>query len=651
MIACLGIACLVLILGGLLVGAAPPPRPATFYGPVKINGANPPLWVTVEALIGGVPYASTGVRQVGADMVYAIDVPGDTDEPGKQGGGPGDTIQFRVGGLICDQTAIWQEGTYQNLPLTATGALPTATPTPTQPPSPTPTNTLIPTDTPIPTNTPIVTPAPTSVDFTPANTTVKDTYISEWDPNTNFGTAEKRFRIRVYGPAFKGLLYFDTYSIPSDARVTSASLHLYLDNYDDGKGLTTVTIHKVLTDWDDQQATWNHRLTGISWSSPGCSGASDRSATPSNVLEVSKVSTWYVWDITTLVQEWVWNPSSNKGMLLVGSTWRDLRFNSGDDTARQPYLHVEYTPGGSPPPTSSVTPSPSPSAQPTDIIVEIRNPTSGGYEAYISSMYPTTNYVNQLRVYGPGVNRSLLKFPDVSQIPTGAEIISATLKLTTSNYNDGKTWGLDVGAYRVKRYWDARWVTWQEATTGSPWRVAGCDGPPEDRDPMPVDVQTLQEVSTGTKPYERVSYRWNVRDIVQAWVDDPASRDAGLMLMSLDGPYRNIGFWSSSYLGDAGRDLHPVLIVRWRPRSPTPTPSPTTSPTPSSGSIEGTIYFDRNRNGSRDVGENGVLGVTVQLLSGSTVVLQKNTPGSGMYRFDDIAAGSFAVRVLFPTGG
>lgn len=646
MVAFLAIACAVLVLSGLLVGAAPPPRPATFYGTVKVNGANPPTWVTVEAQIGGVTYATAPVRAVGNDVVYLIDVPGDRDDqPGKQGGVAGDTIQFRVGGLLCAQTEVWQEARYQQLNLTATGALPTATLTQTPSPTATPTQTPAVTATPTPTNTPSVTAAPTTVDLTPFNTTVRDTYINEWEPNRNYGTGPDRFRIRVYGPHSRGLVYFDTSAIPTNARVTSARLNVYLDNYDDGKGPTIVSIYKVLADWNDTQATWNHRLTGVPWASPGCTGTSDRSATVASSLQVNNVSTWYAWDVTSLVQEWVRNPADNKGMLLVNSTFRDLRFHSGDEPSRPPFLRVEYGPGD-PSPTSS----PTPSAPPTGNVPEIQNPTRGGNEAYISSVNPTANYVNQLRVYGPGVYRSLLKFPGVAQIPAGSQVLSATLRLTASNYNDGRDWSLDVGAYLVNRYWEASQVTWNMASAAVPWGLAGCNSVPEDRAVMPVDTQTLKAVSTGTKPAERKTYTWNVTGIVQAWVNDANSRDAGMLLMASSGPYRDIGFWSSSYMSEQGRDLHPLLTVHWAAPAPTATPTPTFTPTPSAGTVRGTVYYDRNRNGQRDAGELGVLGATVQLLSGSVVVLQQNTPGGGNYQFDNVLAGAFTVRVLLSPG-
>lgn len=68
--------------------------------------------------------------------------------------------------------------------------------------------------------------------------------------------------------------------------------------------------------------------------------------------------------------------------------------------------------------------------------------------------------------------------------------------------------------------------------------------------------------------------------------------------------------------------------------------------TTGSGSIGDTVYFDKNGNGSRDTGEPGIPGVTVELLDDAGKVLAtKVTDASGQYSFTGLAAGSYSVRV------
>lgn len=635
-LACVAFACMAL--GGLWVEAAPP-RPSSFYGTVKVNGVNPPTWVSVEAWIDGVRYASAPVQIAGVDTVYALDVPGDVPElPGsKQGGTTGEAIQFRVGGLICSQGASWQEGTHTNLNLTATGVLPTATPTDTVVPTDTPTITMTPTETPAVTSTPVI------VNLGPANTTVKDTYLDEWVPDANRGGAGS-IRLISYGSSFRPMIYFDTSSIPTNATVIQATLNLYLSDYEHNNHMTpNVSVHRVLIDWEELQATWNHRLTGVSWGSAGCSSTADRDAMPVSSTLIGGVNSWYQWPLTSLVQEWVWGPSDNKGIILMSTDWRDLRFHSVDSGHNMPYLRVEYLVGASPGPTTTVTPTETPSVEPSPELLEIRD---ASQDSFISNFAQeaTQNFENcGLRVQaGYALKRSLLDF-DVSAVPSGSEIVSATLRLTASNLDDGHTdRTMPISAYLVNRRWVANQVTWQEAETGAGWILPGCDSVPGDRSGTASGTTTVLEPSTGTHPWQRAIYDWDVTAIVQAWTDAPGNQ-AGLVLVGHDA-YREIGFWDSAY---SIEDMHPLLLVQWRP-GVTPTPTPTPTLTPGLGTVQGIVFVDLNVNGTREPGESGMIGITVQLFSGATLVGLQNTPGSGNYSFGGLAEGTYTVNIVVP---
>jgi hypothetical protein len=121
-----------LLTGSIASVHALPPMPATFYGTVLINGVNAPVGTGIAARSNGVEYASTTVVDTGGNSMYAIDVPGeDPDIPGIQGGIPGDTIVFLIGGHPANQTGTWQEGMLElnlsyspnNLPTAANNAV------------------------------------------------------------------------------------------------------------------------------------------------------------------------------------------------------------------------------------------------------------------------------------------------------------------------------------------------------------------------------------------------------------------------------------------------------------------------------------------------------------------------------------------------
>lgn len=70
------------------------------------------------------------------------------------------------------------------------------------------------------------------------------------------------------------------------------------------------------------------------------------------------------------------------------------------------------------------------------------------------------------------------------------------------------------------------------------------------------------------------------------------------------------------------------------------------NPTAPLGQIGDFVWFDSNNNGIQDAGEQGVPGVTVTLLNSNNaaVVATTVTDGNGMYRFVNLADGSYAVK-------
>lgn len=69
------------------------------------------------------------------------------------------------------------------------------------------------------------------------------------------------------------------------------------------------------------------------------------------------------------------------------------------------------------------------------------------------------------------------------------------------------------------------------------------------------------------------------------------------------------------------------------------------TPTAMLGSIGDTVFLDLNGDGIQD-GEPGLAGVTVQLMdsTGTTVLAQTTTNGSGQYLFDNLMAGTYTVK-------
>ena len=129
-----------------------PSLPSSFYGTVRVNNANVPDGTIIQGLIGGQVYAEGFTQTYQGGSVYALDVRGDnTDTPTQDGGREGDTIQFKIGGVLTDQTGVWHAGTNVNLNLTASSSAPIIAPQTT--PLPVPTQTAIVFIQPLPTST------------------------------------------------------------------------------------------------------------------------------------------------------------------------------------------------------------------------------------------------------------------------------------------------------------------------------------------------------------------------------------------------------------------------------------------------------------------------------------------------------------------
>ncbi len=122
--------------------AALPVLPSSFYGSVKVNGANVADGTVVRALINGQVFAETLTQTYQGQSVYSVDVPGDNpDTTVREGGREGEAVQFTVGGVAAVESGAWHEGINARLDLTASASAPLEPPQ--APPRVLPTQTAI----------------------------------------------------------------------------------------------------------------------------------------------------------------------------------------------------------------------------------------------------------------------------------------------------------------------------------------------------------------------------------------------------------------------------------------------------------------------------------------------------------------------------
>lgn len=249
---------------------------------------------------------------------------------------------------------------------------PTPTKTSTPVGSPTPTSTPTHSATPTKTSTPAESPTPTSTSMYPATPTLTSTPIStpvqrifqqEWLPFVSYdGTADTSLAmyrpddawgneesLRINGRdsgTERVLIRFDLAGyIPTNAQILSAKLSLFAWSRRTFYGMR-VSAFEALRHWDEATATWNIASTFDPWTSPGCDAVgSDRAGALLASTFVYFTNKFYDWDVTSLVQRWVNDPSTNHGILLLGQKVnQEIRFYSSEwhVPPQRPKLTVIY---------------------------------------------------------------------------------------------------------------------------------------------------------------------------------------------------------------------------------------------------------------------------------------------------------------------
>jgi hypothetical protein len=145
------------------------------------------------------------------------------------------------------------------------------------------------------------------------------------------------------------LLRFDLSPLPLEAHIVQASLKLYLVEMVLQWDIAG-EVHGLLRTWSEVTANWRGPATGQTWAEPGAQGiGTDYVSWATNRLFFATPGQWYTFDVTQLVQSWVANPASNRGMILLAlpgnsNANNEVRFASSEYTDRtlRPQLSVTY---------------------------------------------------------------------------------------------------------------------------------------------------------------------------------------------------------------------------------------------------------------------------------------------------------------------
>ena len=107
--------------------------------------------------------------------------------------------------------------------------------------------------------------------------------------------------IRAQG-VMRSLVRFDLQSLPPNALLYEARLHVYVGSRSNSNPLT-VRVYELLRPWSEEESTWWVSESGVNWQEPGGTAAgSDRSALPLTELSADGQQEWISVDITGLAQ-------------------------------------------------------------------------------------------------------------------------------------------------------------------------------------------------------------------------------------------------------------------------------------------------------------------------------------------------------------
>jgi hypothetical protein len=230
--------------------------------------------------------------------------------------------------------------------------------------------------------------------------------------------------------------------------------------------------------------------------------------------------------------------------------------------------------------TEGPTPTPAPTATPTasptpriPLLTALQQGSSGyagTLDTHLTRSRPAQSNCNEpfVRVGDAQGFVGLLRF-DLTTLPVGADVVSATLRLHSVERSNASE--IEVGAYVVSRTVDICQANWNDAGLGELWGAPGGQ-----------DVQTDRPATSEASTVISGLWQWYEIDVTAAvrnWVEGNVPNN-GLILLARGSDSGFYGFASASYSQPA---LRPVLsVAHLPPLSATPTASATPTRSPSS---------------------------------------------------------------------
>lgn len=291
-----------------------------------------------------------------------------------------------------------------------------------------------------------------------------DTYVSQTDPGTAFGTAVNVL-VDNAAPIAHGLIRFDNIfgpgagQVPVGATINSATLTVR--TFNDGD---TVRFHRMLKPWTPSD-TWNSLVNGLSADNVEALSTIDASFT--GAVPVPRVDAI---NLTAAVQSWADGSVTNNGWAVLPTAGNGWQIDSADATtaANRPLLTINFTPPGVTVPITITTQPQSQNAvigTPVTFTVEVigtaprylwyRNSTPIPNATNSSYTIPSAQFTNVGNYYVVVTN-------SISSATSSNALLSVTFPpvvfLTSSNAWKYHDQGVDLGdIWRATAYNDSAW--------------------------------------------------------------------------------------------------------------------------------------------------------------------------------------------------
>lgn len=249
-------------------------------------------------------------------------------------------------------------------------------------------------------------------------------------------------------------------------------------------------------------------------------------------------------------------------------------------------------------------------------------------DTYISASATTTNYGNTdpLLVDGDNPDASALIKWDISSIPSGMEIDSASITLNVINNSGGDQYEI----YQLLQNWvegnntTGSGADWIDYDTTNDWQTAGAQGA---NDRGTIALGAVGSTTTGSFSF---SLNQNGVDLIQNWVDGSVN-NYGVIIQD----YAEAdGFQFSSSENATSANRPKLTITYCQPVD-----------------IGDFVWVD-DGDGIQETGEPGLEGVTVNLRNSSddSLAMTTTTDTSGLYGFSSVPTGNYYVEFVSPTG-